>query len=437
MATIFPFPGIRYNLERVHSLSGVISPPYDKIAPDERQLYWSRHEYNVARLILPPPDDAQTDFATQAADSGAGDWYNAAALRFRSWIDSGLLVADAPRFYVYRQTFSYLDRSYTRVGLFVSLRLDDQGGPLAHEHTFDGPKADRFRLMSAAKANLSPIFLLADGDRSNWDGVLAKTDEVLTRFDDPDGQTHELLSIADPAAVQTVQDFVQRRILVIADGHHRYETAQNYKRKMMETTGKSPEGQPWGCVFALIVPAESPDLLVLPTHRVIGRMPEGWMDVLTAQAGKFGTIEPLADDSGASLRDLLSQPDRRESLAVVGSQRSFLFSMNSSSTPPSLLAIDEALRRLNVCILHQFLLGSCLQMTSADLQGVTQYIRGEEEAISRVRTGAAQAAFLLGGLSPKTVLEISQHNVRMPQKSTDFYPKIPTGLIFRSVESIE
>jgi uncharacterized protein (DUF1015 family) len=437
MATIFPFSGLRYNLERVQSLSGVISPPYDKISPEERQIFWARHEYNVARLILPPPDETETDYATQAADSGAGDWYSSAAQRFQSWIDAGLLVADTPRFYVYRQTFSYLDRTYTRVGLFVSLRLDDRGGPLAHEHTFEGPKADRFRLLSASKANLSPIFLLADGGMPNWDAALAKTDEILTRFDDPDGQTHELQSISDPGAIQFLQDFVQQRILVIADGHHRYETAQNYKRKMMETTGNSPEGQPWGSVMALIVPAESPDLLVLPTHRVISQMPEGWMDTLLSQAGRYGTIEPLPDYSGASLRRLLSQPDRRESIAVAGPQNCFLITLNSSSVPPSLLAIDEALRRLNVCILHQFLLESCLQLTPADLQGVTRYIRGEEEAISRVHSGTAQAAFLLGGLSPQTVLDISQHNVRMPQKSTDFYPKIPTGLIFRSVESTE
>lgn len=441
MATISPFPGYRYNPNRVENLADVISPPYDKVSPEERSLLWARHEYNVVRLILPPPDGTETDFSTQAAGSEASDWYAAAAQKFQSWIRDGLLIADSPRLYVYRQTFSYLDRTYVRAGLFVALRLDDRGGPLAHEHTFEGPKADRFRLMCAAKANLSSIFLLADGEMPRWDSILGETGEILIQVDDWDGQKHELVSIADPMAIQSIQQFVEKRVLVIADGHHRYETAQNYKRKMMQETGRSPEGQPWGSVLALIVPAESPGLLVLPTHRVISHMPEGWMPRLRSQVESFGKIEPLTGYSGTSLRQMLSRPDYQSSIAIVGKEtgqeEGFIFTLSPSAMPPALQSIAEPLRRLNVCILHQFLLESCLGLSSTDLQPITRYIRGEEEALSRIRSDAAQAVFLVGGLSPQTVLDVSQQNVRMPQKSTDFYPKIPTGLVLRSLSSTE
>lgn len=431
MTHISPFPGIRYNTDRIDNLADVISPPYDKIAPHERRIYWDRHESNVVRLILPPPDDAATDFATQ--ESISTDWYAAAAERFHSWRESGLLIADSPQLYVYRQTFPYLGTTFTRTGLFVALQLEEQGGPLAHEHTFEGPKADRFRLTCAVQANLSPIFLLADGELTQWNDLFQQTGAILNRFEDWDNHRHVLVSIDDPSALQGVQEFVQTRTLVIADGHHRYETAQNYKRRMIQETGKNPQDEPWGYVLALIVPAASPDLLVLPTHRVIAQMEDGWLDHLRSHLEPYGSLEDLSDRSGESIRQRLSLPYHQASVAIVAKNRGFLFSLHPEAEPPSLKALPAPLRRLNVSILHQFILESCLNLTPLALQGITQYIRGEEEAISRIQTDRAQAAFLLGGLSPQTVLDVSQRHVRMPQKSTDFYPKIPTGLLFRSL----
>ncbi|MBN2329028.1 MAG: DUF1015 domain-containing protein [Candidatus Omnitrophica bacterium] len=432
MKKIFPFSGVRYNPEHIDNLANVISQPYDKITADERAILWRRHDKNVVRLILPPPDGADTDFVVVGATESS-DWYEKAAERLQAWIRDGVLISDAPRLYVYRQHFSYRDRSFTRTGLFVSLGLDDEDGPLAHEHTFEGPKADRFRLISATQANLSPIFLLSDGDMEKWSAIFSKTNDSLAQFEDLDGQKHEILSITDAETIQTVQDFVQDRTLVIADGHHRYETAQNYKKIMMQETGLDPDREPWGCVMAFIVPAESPDLLVLPTHRVISQMPDGWMNDLLSNAEPYCSIEPLTDYTGDSLQHLLAKPEHGQSIAVIAKDQGFLLTLKEEAAPHSLTALAPPLRRLNVSILHQFLFESCLNLSPTALQGITRYIRSEDESLARVQSGEAQAAFLLGGLLPQTVLDVSQHRVRMPQKSTDFYPKIPTGLIFRSV----
>ncbi len=435
MANISPFPGIRYNLDRIDNLASVISPPYDNISADDRKTLWNQHDNNVVRLILPPPGDSDVDVATQSTNAESADWYQSAAAEYRAWQANGVLQTDPSQLYVYRQTYTYMNRSYTRTGLFVSLKLDDNDAPLAHERTFEGPKADRLRLMGEAESNPSPIFLIADGEYALWDGCFTKAGEPLVSINGLDGQKHELLPVSDADAIQAVQQYVNGLILVIADGHHRYETAQNYKRKMMEQTGKNPDNQPWGSVMAFIVPMTSPGLLVLPTHRVLKKTPDGWMEHIESKAAPYCEIEELTDCNGSALRDMMAKPEHQETIAVIGDERSLLVKLKPSAEPASLKALDAPLRRLNVSILHDFLFEECMGLGAGDLQSITKYVRGEENAISLVQSGDAQAAFLLGGLSPQTVYDVSQHNVRMPQKSTDFFPKVPTGLLFRSVAS--
>jgi uncharacterized protein (DUF1015 family) len=435
MTNVLPFPGIRYNKDIIDNLASVISPPYDNISAEDRKRLWHQHDNNVVRLILPPPGDSDVDVVTQSTNAESDDWYQSAAAHYRDWRKNGVLQTDPCQFYVYRQTYTYMNQPYTRTGLFVSLKLDDNDAPLSHERTFDGPKADRLRLMSAAESNPSPLFLISDGEYASWDGCFSKVGEPLVSFNGFDGQKHELLPVSDADAVQTIQQYVNGLTLVIADGHHRYETAQNYKRKMMEQTGKDPDNQPWGGVMALIVPMSSPGLLVLPTHRVLKEIPDGWMEQIKSKAAPYCDIEELTDCNGSVLCDMLAQPEHQETIVVIGADRSLLIKLKHDVEPPSLKALDAPLRRLNVSILHNFIFETCLGLTADDLQSITKYVRGEENAISLVKKGDAQAAFLLGGLSPQTVYDVSQHNVRMPQKSTDFYPKIPTGLLFRSVES--
>ncbi len=437
MALISPFPGMRYNLERVPNPASVISPPYDKISSAERAVLWDRDPHNVVRLILPPPGGVETDVATQSTAAESADWYGHAACRYREWIHQGILREDPPRLYVYRQTFPYQGRTWTRAGLFGALRLEDGAGPYAHEFTFEGPKADRLRLLRATRANLSPIFLLADGPLDAWESLFLRTDAPLLRFEDLEGQVHELYSIDSPSLLDGAQDFLRDRALVIADGHHRYETALNYRRAMMEETGLDPAREPWGGVLALIVPIASPGLLVLPTHRVIRDLPDRWLEQLREKAAPYCDIAPLPDPRGESLRDLLRRPEHGLSAVAAGSREAWRITLKPGAAAPALQAVPEPLRDLNVTFLHQFLLGDCLGLTPEFLQTRTRYLRDEDEALSHARRESGTAAFLLGGLTPQTVFEVSKRNVRMPQKSTDFYPKIPTGLLIRPAAGSE
>lgn len=437
MAFISPFPGMRYNLERVSDPAAVISAPYDKIPSAERAVLWERDPHNVVRLILPPPGGVETDVATQSTAAESSDWYGHAAELYRDWIRQGILRADPPRLYVYRQTFPYQGRTWTRTGLFGALRLEDGSGPYAHEFTFDGPKADRLRLLRATRANLSPIFLLADGPLDSWDTLFSRTDTRLVRFEDFEGQVHELFSIDSPPLLAGAQDFLRDRALVIADGHHRYETALNYRRAMMEETGLDPSREPWGSVLALIVPISSPGLLVLPTHRVIREMPDRWPERLHDKAAPYCDIVSLPESRGESVRELLRRPEHRLSIVAAGPGEAWRITLKSGAAVHALQALPEPLRDLNVTFLHHFLLGECLGLTPEFLQTRTRYLRSEEEALSLARREPDTAAFLLGGLSPQTVFEVSQRNVRMPPKSTDFYPKIPTGLLIRPAAGSE
>ncbi len=428
MSNIAPFPGLRYNLDRTSEAGKLIAPPYDKIPQELRKELWSRDEYNVIHIILPPPGDENIDVMTQ---STGDDWYADAANRLKEWIDQGVLKHDEPQFYVYRQTYTFGGVTRTRAGLFVALELEDQGGPHAHENTFEGPKADRLRLLHATKTNTSPIFLLSDGEWDDWSKVFGQASETLMDFEDHEGQSHQLLALKESEASGKAIDYIKERTLVIADGHHRYETAQNYRREMMKQTGKSSSvGEPWGYCLALVVPISNPGLIVLPTHRVITELPENWLDTLQSKTAEHCKVETLDVQNGQAVQQAL---ENAEGAAIVcySEDKALLISSTKTKEIPALQSLSEATRGLNVNFLHHYLLAGCLGLKPEDLQGKTKYVRGEGQALDLVNRGECQGAFLLEGIPPETVFDVSLQGVRMPQKSTDFYPKIPTGLVMR------
>ena len=433
MARIIPFPGLRYDLDSVGDLSRIISPPYDKISSRQREILWHRSPHNAVRLILPPPGGVDTDVTKESTDSESADWYAAAAERFREWIRTGILRFDSPRFYVYRHSFPFNGTRYTRVGIFGALLLEDQANAHAHEFTFEGPKADRLRLTRAAQANLSSIFLLVDGKLQEWDQLFALARETLLHFHDLEDQEHELLAISADEDIRAASRFFEDRTLVIADGHHRYETALNYRREMGEKTGRNPDEEPWGKILVYLVPVESPGLLVLPTHRVLICLPDGWLERLRGSASAFFDMEFFSEISSEQIHELLCRPQYQSAIFVYSLQVAALFSPKPTVEPPAMAQVPEPIRRLNVSLLHHYFFSTCLGITPEDLQKEIRYIRGEEEAMSLVRSGSAEAAFLVCSISPKAVFEASLTGVRMPQKTTDFYPKIPTGLVMRSL----
>ncbi len=432
MADIHPFPGWRYDLGRVPQIDKLISPPYDKIPHEERKRLWALDEYNVVKLILPQPGDEEIDVTTHSTDSESSGWYQEAAARFETWRNEGVLKQDEPYLYVYSQTYQAEEQTWTRTGLFAALDLEDDSGPKAHEHTFEGPKADRLRLTRAAQANLSSIFLLGDGDASTWSGIFDSASDALVDFVGDDGQRHVLRAISDPDALAAAQAGVKACNLVIADGHHRYETACNYRREMMEKTGKDPKTQAWGKVLAFMVPLADQGLRVLPTHRVVKGLPADWFTPLQEKLSQIGALNPVSITAGAEVRELLAADQSRSSLIIHDGHYSWAFRIRQGAESPSLKAAPEAVRELNVTILHRLIFEEILGLTNEKLVDHVKYVRGEDEAMGLAKTPDYNVAFLMAGIPPEQVFDISMSGVRMPQKSTDFFPKIPTGLLIRS-----
>ncbi|MDP8245830.1 MAG: DUF1015 domain-containing protein [Candidatus Hinthialibacter antarcticus] len=432
MADIHPFPGLRFNLDRVPQIDKLISPPYDKIPHEERKRLWGLDEHNVVKLILPQPGDEEVDVTTHSTDSESADWYQEAAARFQAWQDEGVLKQDGPQFYVYSQTYQAEEQTWTRTGLFAALDLEDDSGPKAHEQTFEGPKADRLRLTRAAQANLSSIFLLGDGEAATWSSIFASAKDVLLDFVGDDGQRHMLRAISNPDDLAAVQAGVKACNLVIADGHHRYETACNYRREMMEKTGKNSKDEAWGKVLAFIVPLADPGLRVLPTHRVVKGLPTDWFDRVQAKLDPLGAMTPVSISDGAEVRDLLAADASRSSVLIHDGHYTWAYRIRQGAESPSLQAAPESIRELNVTILHRLIFEEALGLTNDKLVNHVKYIRGEDEAMNLAKTPEYNVAFLMAGIPPAQVFDVSMAGVRMPQKSTDFYPKIPTGLLIRS-----
>ncbi len=400
MAVVNPFSGLRYARDRIGSVRDVLSPPYDVISPAQQEALYARSPWNVVRLILP-----------RESDRGA-----AAAKALKHWIESGVLVQDAePALYFYSQQYTLADGStHVRDGILCRLGLEEfsSGVVRPHERTFPGPKADRLALLRATGAYLSPIFGLFSrpGERLRDVAGVGGAPDVEATMDD--GLVNRLWRVTDPAAIARVQAALANETIYIADGHHRYETALNWRR----------EGGGHGSVLAFLSNMDEEGLVVLPTHRLIEvRLPMSGA-ALVAKLGETFTVEPLgasAPTRPSGAIDLVL-PDRRVRLRPTAAATALLANL------------PEAVRTLDVAVLHGAILGPVLGVTPGDLA----FTHDDDEAIAAVAHGSAHAAFLLNPPSVAEVRAVCLAGELMPEKSTYFYPKLADGLVFDLVAPI-
>lgn len=400
MAVVNPFRGVRYVPGRIGEVRDVLSPPYDVISPAQQEALYARSPWNVVRLILP-----------RETDRGA-----AAATALRHWLDAGVLAQDEePALYFYSQRYTLPDGSaHERDGILCRLGLEEfaTGVVRPHERTFPGPKADRLALLRATGAYLSPIFGLFSrpGERLRDVAGIAGAPDVEAAMDD--GTVNRLWRVTDPAAIARVQAALANETIYIADGHHRYETALNWRR----------EGGGHGGVLAFLSNMDEAGLVVLPTHRLVTvPLPMGG-DALVARLGETFAVAPLdaaspARPSGAI--DLVL-PDRRVRLRPTPAATALLGNL------------PEAVRGLDVAVLHGAILGPVLGVTPGDLA----FTHDDVEAIAAVAAGQAHAAFLLNPPSVAAVRAVCLAGELMPEKSTYFYPKLADGLVFDLVAPI-
>jgi len=430
MADVRPLRGIRYNDEVVGDLAQVVTPPYDVISKEAQAKYYARNPYNVIRLEFG---------AEQVGDNTLNNRYTRAATALAEWRLQDVLRQDAlPGYYLYQQVFSQNGQQYTRTSLLARVRLEPWSSKvvLPHEHTMSKPKDDRLKLLRACATNLSPIMSLYDDPQGRIRRLLAGyADKAEVRITDEVGEGHRLQHIADPAQIDLIQNFFAGRQLYIADGHHRYETALNYREEMREQRRQLHVDDAVQFVLMALVDVDDPGLLVLPTHRLLSGLPTTALRALsTEQLARYFTVSESG--TGATSDMLLVQ------LAQAGTTEPAL--VLSTAEQNWLLRLNEQGKRrmaesghsaawndLDVAVAHTLILETLLGIQTEDVTAGTylRYTRDAQQAVQAVQTGEAQAALLLNATRVRQIRDVSQADDRMPQKSTYFYPKLITGLV--------
>jgi uncharacterized protein (DUF1015 family) len=417
MADVTPLRALHYDLAKVGSLQNVIAPPYDVIDPTERAALLERSPYNIVAIDLPE------------AEREGGDPYERAADLLEQWRADGAIVRDEePAIWALVQDFTGPDgTAHTRHGLFARVRVEDYGpGRIRpHERTHPGPREDRLRLTRATKANLSPIFsLYSDPQGAAWGAVQPATDDApFGEATDEDGTTNRLWRIADPDAIATVKKTLEDAELLIADGHHRYETARVYAD---EVGGEGEHRYVLMCLVAL----EDPGLTVYPTHRLIRDTTSHTQEALGAAAREYFDVTPIEHSE-------LRPPDGAGPLQMgyidAHFKRAFRLTLKDQAIADRALeAQPEPYRRLDTAILEALILKGPLALTDDDIDHMRGlgYARSDAEALELVLSAAYDAAFFLRSTPVSQVQEIAATGINMPPKTTYFFPKIPTGLVF-------
>ncbi len=409
LARIFPFQPYRYSAQ-AGSAENLVTQPYDKISPEMQARYLSLSPYNLVRLILGERFQTDTD---------ADNVYTRAAGLLRDWIEAGVLQRDAePGLYAYFQKFTVPDTGETRERKgFIGLgAVEDYSAGVVHRHeqTLSGPKKDRLELLRHTRAHFGQIFMLYPDPELAIDKILDQTaaGTPITTVEDEDGVLHRLWKISDPAAIAHIQALMQDKKLLIADGHHRYETALAFHR---EDRGLKDAEK----VMMTFVNTNSPGLEILATHRVLRGMADfkPLRFANAVQARRLANIEELKRIFQSPAPDKI-----RIGLALESGQ-TYLYER------------DRKPGELDVRVLHEELLGGVLGISEEAVreQKHIEYVRGLDAAVEKVREGA-QIAFLLEPATIDQVAGVAFSGGVMPQKSTDFYPKLLSGLTIYKLE---
>lgn len=434
---IAPFRGLRYNLssDRLDPAK-VTAPPYDVISEAAQKRLYERDPHNVVRLILGHqfPKDTEAD-----------NRYTRAAAHLAAWIREGVLKRDAePSFYLYEQEFTLKDAGpgptrHVRRGFLALRRLEEfgQGKIQPHEKTLAGPKADRLLLMKSCHANLSPIFsLYSDPER-----ILGRLLEPhfqtkpLADFTDEEGVRQRLWRVSDEALFRKTDEIVGRKNLFIADGHHRYETALAYREWMMKRPegANAPEDASFHYVMMFFSDMEDPGLVILPTHRVLHDWPGFDARSFKGKLAALFGIRAFPEGNEALLQALKDEGARGRQalgLALPGEAPMLLtLSGERRDSIPALKDVPAALRAVDTLILHRVIFREMLGLKEEDDKDprFMTFVKDAREALEAAR---ANAVFLLNTTPMRVLKEVVETGMVLPPKTTFFYPKLLSGLVF-------
>jgi len=423
LAGIIPFNGIRYSESSAGELDKLTCPPYDIISPADRICYHEMHPFNFVRLILGEE---------RAGDDNVDNRFARSRSYLDGWLSSGVLRRDPqPSLYVYEQRFER-DGARRRIrGLVCAVKLHPYSDRviLPHENTLAKPKLHLIPLIHATKANLDSVYGLYDDEHGEIDRVLdtATSSEPAADVTDRDGVRHILWVYADPAGIARISSLLADKQIAIADGHHRYETALAYSLEMREKAGDFQE-LPSDYVLMTIANVRQKDMTVLPTHRVLGSVPNKLI------AGLRGSLAELFEIGPSSRETILADMAERSAIGMY--EPSGAVTLKLRQDPASLLDGSDANRRLELNVLHKLVLERSLAIDDEKLKNETHivYTRDAQEAMDLVDAGERQLAFLLNNISVKSVLDLAAAGEKMPQKATYFYPKLLSGLVLRTLD---
>jgi uncharacterized protein (DUF1015 family) len=433
MAEIIPFKALRYDPHQV-KLEDVLTQPYDKITPEMQTKYYERSAHNLVRIILGKSGETDTDVFNV---------YTRASEYLHDWRSGGILKQDAePGIYAYAQTFTIPGTAdlAERRGLIALGRIHDytDGVVYRHELTHSGPRVDRLNLLRATRAHFGQIFMLYSDPQRQVEALLRTKTE-----DDPDTSVldeyetlHRLWRIHDPALIQAVQQSIRDKKLLIADGHHRYETALAYRNERREQSG-SVDAAAHEFVMMTLVPMESRGLVILPTHRVVHGLATFDRERMLEAAERFFDIDRIdLRTESRSATTLLSEAGANGTAFVaVTRQGPYLMRAKKTAVEEALGQVSDLQRSLDVVQLHRIMLERVLGISEEAIRNLqnVRYERDAFEAISWVRQGA-NVAFLMNPAKIEQVRDIAFAGEVLPQKSTDFYPKLLSGLTIYALE---
>jgi len=444
MARVYPFRALRYNPSLVR-LEDVVTQPYDKITPAMQEAYYRRSPYNLVRIILGLPElfDSASD----------GDVYTRAARDFTSWRSSGILTQEnEPCIFAYSQRFAVPGTPGTvleRRGFIALGELYDYAQKVVfrHEQTLSKPKSDRLNLLRATRAHFGQIFMLYSDPGLSAEGLLfsstaAPDIEVTDEYE----VLHRVWRVSDPNTIKLLTTALEDKKLIIADGHHRYETALNYSRERAPAAAPTnarrnsymmPE-PPYSeaAVMMTFVNMDAEGLVILPTHRVVhglkGFAPQNFLE----RAAPYFEVEPLAGENPQFLMARLASVKGRTAFIAVTLAGKHLLLAKEEAITDALKDISERQRQLDVVQLHGLILEKLLGITPEAIREQTnvKYLRDATEAMEQVSDGEANAAFLMNPVSLDQLREVAFAGEVMPQKSTDFFPKLLSGLAIYALD---
>jgi uncharacterized protein (DUF1015 family) len=433
MPKVYPFRGVRVGAGQ--DLSKVTTQPYDKIDPKLQDEYYARHPHNLIRIILRKEEPGK-------------DKYREAGATFAQWLKDGVLVRDArPAFYAYYQTCKTPEGVKIRKGLSALVQVDEpgKGKILPHEQTHTGPKADRFNLVNATKAWTEQVFFLYSDPEKAVNRILDEVAKGKPDFEATDdfGESNKVWRIDDPAKIAAIQKILEPMDCIIADGHHRYETSWNVKQDRLSKGAKLADVESPSNVLATLVNMED-DLTIFGTHRLCYDLP-GYSTEKLLRA-----VEDSFDIKDYPFQDAASEKEARksllEALKVEGRTKPcFGVAAKDAKAHYLLVARDvkaiaqkvkaersEDWRSLDVCILHSLILEGLYGVGPKEIaaEKAVHFLRSADEAVEKARaTPPYQVAFLVNPVRLDQIKKVVKHGERFPQKATDFYPKLLTGLL--------